>query len=465
MRVAVVGASLAGLAAGAFLARRGCQVTVFEAAAHPEWLDDRAPLAGFSHVPGDHLLWGWRSYRPIMRLFGALKDRPGATARHLLHPVPTGLQVLGHPHRLDWGGRLAEEIGREFPSALKSWTTCTAEWDREAEALRKVGIGHPFFKPTESTTDGRPKADVHEEPLTESPEDASIDTDFASVAGKSLPAEVRPYLDGVTQAVSWRPMEDVTLPAGLWAMDMLAQDAAVLKDGPDALVRWLAGQLEAAGGSLRLEATVRAVKVRNRRVRGVSVKEGRRRSTQPAEWVVVASDEASRLMRRRLFRGQGRRTVGTLVTCLLAVEEEVIPEPLAPLAVYCPGPGEPVFLISQNPANRQTLNKAPRRVLTVGWRLEAQGAETLEDPEELPRRLERLLPFLPGRWEFAPQDKVTGSPFMRWPITETDCRDVNPAPPPVLGLVTADHHPLPGMETTASLTLGVAVAETILRGS
>jgi hypothetical protein len=51
---------------------------------------------------------------------------------------------------------------------------------------------------------------------------------------------------------------------------------------------------------------------------------------------------------------------------------------------------------------------------------------------------------------------------MRWPITETDRRDMTP-PSPVSGLVTVDHHPLPGMETTASLTLGVEAAEAILR--
>lgn len=463
MRVAVVGASLTGLAAGALLARRGCEVTVFEAAAHPEWLDDTPTLAGINHVPGDHLLWGWSSSRPITRLFGALKDRPGATARHLLHPVPTGLQVLGHPHRLDWGDRLAEEIGREFPSALKSWGASTAAWDLEAEALGQAGMGYPFLKPTEPATDGRPEARVSEEPPTESPEDTTDDTDFAAGAGEALPAEMRPYLDGVTQAVCWRPLEEVALPAGLWAMQMLAQEVAVLKEGVDALVRWLVGRLEAAGGSLRLESTVRAVKFRNRQVRGVSVKEGRRRSTHPAEWVVVAGGEVSRLLPRRRFGAHHRRTVGTMVTCHLAVEEEVVPEPLAPLAAYCPAPGEPVFLVSQNPATRHTLNNLPRRVLTVGWREEAQGAEALADPEELPKHLERLMPFLPGRWELVPQDEITGSPLMRWPILETDRRDLNPSTP-VLGLVTADHHPLPGMATTASLTLGVAAAETILRG-
>jgi glycine/D-amino acid oxidase-like deaminating enzyme len=462
MRVAVVGASLAGLAAGAFLARRGCQVTVFEEASHPEWLDDSPTLAGINHVPGDHLLWGWRSSRPIIRLFGTLKDRPGATARHLLHPVPTGLQVLGHPHRLDWGDRLAEEIGREFPSALESWSACTEAWDSEAEELRQVGTVYPILKTSEQTADGRPEAQANEASPIDSPQDTTADSDFASGAVGALPAEVRPYLDGVTQAVCWRPLEEVSLPAGLWAMQMLAREVAVLKEGVDALARWLAGRLEAAGGSLRLETRVATLKVRGGQVRGISIKEGWRRTTQPAEWVVVAGDKASQLMGRRLAPAHRRRTVGTLVTCLLAVEEEVVPEPLAPLAAYCPAPGEPIFLISQNPESHHIINETSRRVLTVGWRSGARGAEALTDPEELPKRLEKLMPFLPGRWDLVPQDKATGSPLMRWPITETDRRDMTP-PSPVSGLVTVDHHPLPGMETTASLTLGVEAAEAILR--
>ncbi|MFQ6672770.1 MAG: NAD(P)-binding protein, partial [Candidatus Tectimicrobiota bacterium] len=200
MRVAVVGASLAGLAAGALLARRGCQVTVFEAAAQPEALGEKPGLAGMNRVPGDHLIWGWRSSRPLMRLFGALKDRPGATARSLLQPIPTGLQVLGHPYRLDWGERLVEEIGREFPGALPAWRACMAAWEREAETLRLEDVGNPFLPSPQRATEANLDA-VQEEA---SP---AVRTGRHAMGGKTLvagpvdelSAEMRAYLNGFAQ--------------------------------------------------------------------------------------------------------------------------------------------------------------------------------------------------------------------------------------------------------------------------
>ena len=468
MKVAVVGASLAGLAAGALLARRGCQVTVFEADAQPGGLGDGPALKGINRLPGDHLIWGWRSSRPLMRLFGALKDHPGATARHLLQPVPTGLQALGHPHRLDWGERLAEEIGREFPAALASWTACAQEWDREALTLGWKGVGHSFLmsgqRPTEAMADGEPEDQRHETPPPDSGEERqAMEEPFAAGPVKELPREIRHYLNGVVEAVCWRPLEEVTQPAGLWAMKMTAQEVAVLRDGVDGLMRWLAGRLEAAGGSLRLGTRVRALKTRGGRVRGISIREGRRRSTEPAERVVVAGGEPSHLLPLGRFRTQGRRTIGNLVTCLLAVEEGVIPEPLAPLAAYCPAPEEPVLLLSHNPASLHTLKDMSRRFLMVSWLAEAPGADSLTIPEELTKRLERLMPFLPGRWELVPQDDASGSPLVRRPIPEIDQNDFNPTTT-VGGLVKVARHPLPGTATTVSLTLGVAAAEAILRG-
>ena len=286
---------------------------------------------------------------------------------------------------------------------------------------------------------------------------------FAAGPVKELPREIRQYLNGVVEAVCWRPLEEVTQPAGLWAMKMTAQEVAVLRDGVDGLMRWLAGRLEAAGGSLRLGTRVRALKTRGGRVRGISIREGRRRSTEPAERVVVAGGEPSHFLPLGRFRTQPRRTIGNLVTCMLAVEEGVIPEPLAPLAAYCPAPEEPVLLLSHNPASLHTLKVMSRRFLMVGWLAEAPGADSLTIPEELTKRLERLMPFLPGRWELVPQDDASGSPLVRRPIPEIDQNDFNPTTT-IGGLVKVARHPLPGTATTVSLTLGVAAAEAILRG-
>ncbi|MFQ5893728.1 MAG: FAD-dependent oxidoreductase, partial [Nitrospinota bacterium] len=348
--------------------------------------------------------------------------------------------------------------------ALPAWRACLAAWEREAEALRREGDGNPFLPSPQRATEANLDA-VQEEASPANRKGPHAMDGKTLVAGpvEELSAEMRAYLNGFAQAVCWRPLEDVSLPAGLWALEMLGKEAAVLREGVDGLVRWLVGRLEAAGGNLRWGTRVRSVKVRGRRVRGISVKEGRSRSTTPVEGVVVAGGEVSRLLPLGRLRAPRRRTVGTLVTCLLAVEEAVVPEPLAPLAAYYPSPDQPVLLLSHNPTSRHTLKEWPRRLLTVGWRAEASAANGLDLPEALPKRLERLLPFLPGRWELVPQDDATGSPLRHRPIPETDPRELTLATG-VRGLVSAAHHLLPGMATTASLTLGVAAAESLLRG-
>ena len=465
MRVAIVGASIAGLAAGALLARRGRRVTVFEARAWPGGLSEDMALAGTNRLPGDHLIWGWRSSRALARLFGSLRDRPGATTRELFQPVPTGFQVIGHPYRLDWGEHLLKEIGREFPEALPAWTACTEAWEQEAEALKQAGPGLPFPAPPMTFSEELEEAESEAgEPPPQSGDNRRALAGKALLSGDAaagLPKEVLACLDGVARAVCWRPLEELTLPAGLLAMKMLGQEVAVLKEGVDGLVRWLVGRLKAAGGELRLEATVRSVRQRGRRVRAVVVREQKSRSTVPADAVVVAGDEVERLLARGWSRPRKRPTAGYLLTCLIAVEEEAVPEPLAPLVVYRPAPDEPTILISQNPLRFHTLGGRSRRLITIGWRAEGREAEGRMLPSELPKKLERLMPFLPGRWEMVPQEETTGSPFRRWPIPQPRPEDLELATS-VAGLVAAASHPLPGMATTASLTLGVAAAEAVL---
>lgn len=472
MKVAVVGASLQGLAAGALLARRGCQVTVFEEADRPAGLDESLALRGANHSPGDHLVWGWRSSRALVRLFGSLRDRPGSTARHLFREVPTGLQVLGHPHRLDWGGRLSEEVAREFPGALWAWKACEAEWERETEALSQAGLATAFDSSGPPIAEVAGEAELEaweaEEPLEGVEEQMSlpralIDRSFLDGVGEHLPQEMKDCLRGVALAVSWRPAQEVSLPSWLWAMGLLGREAVVLKEGLDGLVGWLAGRLEAAGGSLRLSSRVRSVRLRGRRVRGVVFKEGRRRASIPADAVVVAGGEVSRLLPWGRLKTHKRRSVGVLETCLLAVDEEVVAEPLAPLAAYVTGPEEPVMLISHNPVRRLAGAERPRHLLTVAWRAEGPEACQMELPAELPKRLERLMPFLPGRWEMLAQDEATGSPLRRHPIAPIDRKALEPTTR-IGGLVVATRNLLPGMATTASLTLGVEAAGAVLKG-
>lgn len=470
MRIAVVGASLAGLAAGALLARRGCQVTVLEQSARPGGVPREASLRGMCRTPGDQLVWGWSSSRALVRLFGSLRDRPGATARQLFQPVPVGLQVLGHPHRLDWGGRIAAEIAREFPGAAEAWRGATEAWSREAETLKRAGVGLPFLDPHSPGPHQGPGA-LEAEPdynLPESPKgrqelrQALAGRSFLEGIREELPAELIGCLDKMALAACWRPLSGVTLPAGLWALHLLAQDVAVLKDGLDGLVGWLAGRLKAAGGELKLEARVKGVKLRGRRVRGVAFSEGRRGEFLEADGVVVAGGQVSRLLPLGWLRARWQPSAGTLMTCLLAVEEDALPEPLAPLAAYRPEASRPGLVLSHNPTRRYALGGRTRRLLNVAWRADDPGAQELELPSELPKRLARLMPFLPGRWELVPQDEATGSPFKRHLIPAVDPRDLDPTTK-VKGLVNAGRDLLPGLSTTASLTLGVAAAEAILQ--
>ncbi len=474
MRVAVVGASLAGLAAGALLARRGCQVTVFEETDRLGGLDECLTLRGANRLPGDHLVWGWRSSRTLVRLFGALRDRPGATARRLLKGVPTGFQVLGHPHRLDWGESLSEEIGREFPEALEAWNACEGTWQDELEALQRAGITLPFLKSSRLAQEafaGQSSEGWEPDELPQSPQDrqalrrALAEKPFMDGLGGKLTDELQDCLKRAALAVSWRPAEEVYLPTWLWAMHLFGQEVAVLRDGLDGLISWLAGRLEAAGGSLRTGTRVRSVKLRGRRVHGVVLQKGRRRSSIPADAVVVTAGEVSRLLPFGRLRSRKRRSAGTLAVCLMTVEEEVVAEPMAPLAAYSSGPDQPVLLISHNPVQRYGgEGEGAKRLLSVAWRVDGpQGCE-MELPEELPKRLERLMPFLPGRWELVAQDEATGSPVRRHPIPEVDLMEFDPTTQ-VGGLVKAAGNLLPGMATTASLTFGVVAAEAVLRKS
>jgi phytoene dehydrogenase-like protein len=472
MRVAVVGASLAGLSAGALLARRGCQVTVFEKSDRPGGLDEEMTRKGAVHLPGDHLLWGWRSSRALARLFGSLRDRPGATARRLLKPVPIGFQVLGHPHRLDWGERLLEEVGREFPEGQEAWKACMTAWEGEVEALQRAGAGLPFVRSSQPLLAGPAEVahdawDSDEPP--QGPQDrralrrALAERSFLNGPAGELTDDLQNCLKNVALAVSWRPAEEVYMPTWLWAMHMFSQEAAVLRDGLEGLLSWLAGRLEAAGGSLRLGTRVRSVKLRGRRVKGVAFQEGKRRSSLPAEAVVVAGGEVSRLVPFRRLRARQRRSVGTLATCLLAVEDEAVAEPMAPLVAYSSAPEQPILLLSHNPMRRYIGGERPQRLLTVAWRADGPSGYEMELPEELPKRLQQLMPFLPGRWELIAQDADTGNPVKRHPIAEVDLKDFDPTTQ-VGGLVVAEGNLLPGVATTASLTLGVAAAEAVLRG-
>ena len=101
-------------------------------------------------------------------------------------------------------------------------------------------------------------------------------------------------------------------------------------------------------------------------------------------------------------------------------------------------------------------------LLTVAWRLDGPEGYRMEMPEELPKRLERLMPFLPGRWEMVAQDDAAGNPLRIHPIPEIDLREFEPTTQ-VGGLVVAQGGLLPGMATTASLTLGVTAAEAVLK--
>ncbi len=457
MRVAVVGASLAGLAAGALLARRGCEVTVFDRAPKPEVLSGPPPAGCAPGWPGDHLVWGWRSSRALVRLFGSLRDRPGASARHLFQSVPTGLQVLGHPYRLDWGPEVAVEIGREFPGAIESWEACQAAWDRQSWGLQRTGLTPPFLGPQ-----GRPAAEPEEGEASPGELQPRPEAPFLESGVEALPEELRSCLEGVALAAAWRPPEAVSLSAWLWARELLEQEVGVLKEGRDGLVRWLAGRLEAAGGCLRWATPVTAVRLRSRRVRAVTIREGRRRAAHEAAAVVVAGGELSELLPWRWRWAQKRRSEGALVACQLVVEAEAVAEPLAPLAVYRGGPDQPPLLISYNPVQRRTWGERPRHGLTIGWRAEEPGADELELVSELPKRLERLMPFLPGRWELDAHGESGVSPVRRQTIPVVAPSDLGPTTR-VAGLMVAAKGLLPGLSTTTSLALGVAAADAVLR--
>lgn len=471
MRVVILGASTAGLAAGALLAQRGCQVTVFDESDHLGGLDGTLTSGGAGGLPGDHLIWGWRSSRALVRLFGSLRDRPGATARHFLKPVATGLQVLGHPHRLDWGQHLEAELEREFPEALGSWRECSEAWEQEMEALRRADVRLPFLRPSSDPSEERAALELDAWESDESAEGsqdpkalrrALTEKPFLEGLAGELPAPLHQCLRGVALAVSWRPVGEVSLPTWLWAKHLMFQEVAVLRHGLDGLMEWLAGRLEAAGGSLRLNTPVRSVKQRGKRVVGVVYQEGRRRATEPADAVVVAGADVYRILPFGKLRAKKRRSVGTLASCLLAVEEEVVAEPMAPLAAYCPEEEGPLLLISHNPARRYAMDDRARHLLTVAWRLDGPEGYRMEMPEELPKRLERLMPFLPGRWEMVAQDDAAGNPLRIHPIPEIDLREFEPTTQ-VGGLVVAQGGLLPGMATTASLTLGVTAAEAVLK--
>jgi phytoene dehydrogenase-like protein len=446
-------------------------VTVFEEADQPGGLDENLALMGANHLPGDHLVWGWRNSRSLLRLFGSLRDRPGATARHLFQSVPTGFQVLGHPHRLDWGGRLDEEVAREFPEAVWEWKACRGEWEKEAEVLRKAGVGLDFDGSAQEVDDEAREAELEDSQAEEPPEGsqgrrsvprALVGKPFLEGVGDHLHGELRDCLRGVALAVSWRAAGEVLSPSWFWAMELLIQEAVVLKDGLEGLVHWLAGRLEAAGGSLRLSSSVRTIKIRGRKVNGIVFKEGRGRDSMAADAVVVAGGEVSRLLPWGRLKTQKRRSAGTLETCLLAVEREVVAEPLAPLAAYISGPDQPVLLISHNAKRRLAGGEDTRHLLTVAWRTDGPEACQMELAAELPKRLERLMPFLPGRWELVAQDEATGSPLRRHQIPEVGPKALEPTTR-LGGLVVASRNLLPGMATTASLTLGVEAAETVLK--
>jgi hypothetical protein len=139
----------------------------------------------------------------------------------------------------------------------------------------------------------------------------------------------------------------------------------------------------------------------------------------------------------------------------LAVEEEALPEPLAPLAAYRPSGREPILILSHKPRYGLMFQEEPWSLLTIGWQTEA-----LSGPEEAMKKLERVFPFLTGRAKLLGVGQSEGGPVRYQPLPPAGL----PRPARgVEGLLVASGHPFPGLSTTVSLLLGAAAAEAITR--
>ncbi|MCX8134183.1 MAG: phytoene desaturase family protein [Roseococcus sp.] len=318
MRVAVVGAGVGGLAAAADLARRGCEVTVFEAAEGPGGKMRQIHVAGRGVDAGPTVF--------TMRwIFEGLFADAGRRLEDHLEVVPS--EILAR-HAWRAGGRLDlfADIDRSA-EAIAAFASAEDARNYRAFCARSAAIYRTLAGPFIASERPSPLALVRRVGLGNLGRlwgTAPMATLWSALGAQFRDARLRQLFARYATYVGASPF---LAPATLMLIAHVEQDGVwQLRGGMHALARALHALAEGQGARFRFAAPVAEILVENGRAAGVRLATGEMHRAE----AVVFNGDASALGQGLLGPGarraapetpRARRSLSALTWCLNAPTE------------------------------------------------------------------------------------------------------------------------------------------------